>query len=243
MQRDKVLLNSQGSWQYSEVDGSHKSSLDVTIAGPNLGEAIDGLGFGNSMSSGEIDFKGDFSWPAPLFAFGLDTLSGKAKMEVTDGVLNNVEPGSGRYVGLLSLSALPRRLALDFSDVVIEGMDFDEIKGDYRIEGGVLYTENTRLDGPAAKIKISGKTGIIDRNYDQVMRVTPKIRQTLPLLGAVAVSTTVGWGLLLLQNLFKTVIDDAVEIEYRVTGSWDDPQIELLKAVDENQQALPRIDK
>jgi uncharacterized protein (TIGR02099 family) len=243
MQRDKVLLNSQGSWQYSEVDGSHKSSLDVTIAGPNLGEAIDGLGFGNSMSSGEIDFKGDFSWPAPLFAFGLDTLSGKAKMEVTDGVLNNVEPGSGRYVGLLSLSALPRRLALDFSDVVIEGMDFDEIKGDYRIEGGVLYTENTRLDGPAAKIKISGKTGIIDRNYDQVMRVTPKIRQTLPLLGAVAVSTTVGWGLLLLQNLFQTVIDDAVEIEYRVTGSWDDPQIELLKAVDENQQALPRIDK
>jgi uncharacterized protein YhdP len=75
------------------------------------------------------------------------------------------------------------------------------------------------------------------------MRVTPNIRQTLPLLGAVAVSTTVGWGLLLLQNLFKTVIDDAVEIEYRVTGSWDDPQIELLKAVDENQRALPRIDK
>jgi uncharacterized protein YhdP len=46
-----------------------------------------------------------------------------------------------------------------------------------------------------------------------------------------------------LQNLFKTAIDDAVEIEYRITGSWDDPQIELLKAVDENQKALPKIDK
>jgi len=63
------------------------------------------------------------------------------------------------------------------------------------------------------------------------------------LLGAVALSTTVGWGLLLLQNLFGTVIDDAVEIDYRVSGSWDDPQIELLKAVDGNQNALPKIDK
>jgi uncharacterized protein YhdP len=67
----------------------------------------------------------------------------------------------------------------------------------------------------------------------------------LPLLGlgAVAASNPVGWGLLLLQNLFKTAIDDAVEIEYRVTGSWDDPKIELLKAVDENQNELPKIDK
>ena len=243
LRRDKVQISSHGEWKFDELNDSHKSSLEVAVAGPELGEALNGLGFGNSMSSGEIDLKGDFSWPAPLFEFSLGTVSGTAKMKVTDGVLNNVEPGSGRYVGLLSLSALPRRLALDFSDVVIEGMDFDEIKGDYRISDGVLYTENTRLEGPAAKIKISGKTGIIDRDYDQLMRVTPNIRQTLPLLGAVAVGTTVGWGLLLLQNLFKTVIDDAVEIEYRVTGSWDDPQIELLKAVDENQNVLPRTDK
>jgi uncharacterized protein YhdP len=53
----------------------------------------------------------------------------------------------------------------------------------------------------------------------------------------------VGWGLLLLQNLFKKSIDDAVEIEYKVTGSWDDPQIELIKAVDENQEDLPNAEK
>ena len=243
LRRDQVQFNSHGEWVFDASNDSHKSSIEVAIAGPDLGEAMTGLGFGDSMSSGEIDLKGDFSWPAPLFAFALDNVSGKAKMKVTDGVLNNVEPGSGRYVGLLSLSALPRRLTLDFSDVVIKGMEFDEIKGSYRVGDGVLYTEDTRLDGPAAKVKISGKTGIIARDYDQVMRVTPKIRQTLPLLGAVAVGTTVGWGLLLLQNLFGTVIDNAMEVEYRVTGSWDDPQIELLKAVDGNQNALPRIDK
>ena len=108
------------------------------------------------------------------------------------------------------------------------------------LESSIIFFERTTI---SFVIKISGKTGIIARDYDQVMRVTPKIRQTLPLLGALAATNAVGWSLLLLQNLFKTAIDNAVEIEYRVTGSWDDPKIELIKAVDEHQRALPRIDK
>ncbi len=99
------------------------------------------------------------------------------------------------------------------------------------------------MDGPAAGIKITGKTSIINRDYDQFISVTPKIRQTLPLIGAVSAGSAVGWGLLLLQNLFKKAIDDAVEVEYHVTGSWDDPQIELIKAIDENQQELPESPK
>jgi uncharacterized protein YhdP len=99
------------------------------------------------------------------------------------------------------------------------------------------------MEGPAAKIRISGRTDIAERSYDQTIKVTPKIRETLPVIGAVSAGSTVGWGLLLLQNLFKKAIDDAVEVEYRVTGSWDDPDIELIKAVDEKQQDLPRIDR
>ncbi len=243
--RDELQLTSEGEWTFDESTGRHLSSLNVTLEGPELGEAMQGLGFGNSMSGGDIELTGKFSWPAPLFSFGLDIVEAEARLKITDGVLNNVEPGSGRFVGLLSLSALPRRLSLDFSDVLIDGLEFDEITGRYSIKDGILNTRDTRLDGPAANIKITGKTGIIDRDYDQVIRVTPKIRETLSLLGlgAVSAGTGVGWGLLLLQNLFKTAIDDAVEVEYHVTGSWDDPEIALLKAVDENQKRLPKNDK
>jgi uncharacterized protein YhdP len=240
---DALQLKGNGQWQYDAKKREHLSSVKINLQGPGLGESMADLGFGNSMSGGDMEFNGEFSWPAPFFRFSLDTLAGEARMKITDGVLNNVEPGSGRYVGLLSLNALPRRLSLDFSDVLIGGMVFDDITGKYRIDNGILHTKNTRMNGPAAKIKISGKTGIINRDYDQVIRITPKFRHTLPLLGAVAASTTVGWGLLLLQNLFKTAIDDAVEVQYHVTGSWDDPKIELMRAVDENQKELPKIDK
>jgi uncharacterized protein YhdP len=243
LQHEALQLSGKGQWKYDALKREHLSSVKINLQGPQLGESMADLGFGNSMSGGTMEFNGDFSWPASFFRFSLDTLAGEARMKITDGVLNNVEPGTGRFVGLLSLNALPRRLSLDFSDVLIGGMVFDNINGSYRIGKGILYTKNTRMDGPAAKIKISGKTGIVNRDYDQVIRITPRIRQTLPLLGAVAASTAVGWGLLLLQNVFKTAIDDAVEVQYHVTGSWDDPEIALIKAVDEKQRRLPAYDK
>ena len=243
MRREEILLSGKAQWKYDATERSHLSSVSVGFKGPDFGQAIAGLGFGDSMTNGSVDFNGEFSWSAPLLAFELDNFKGEAQLEIIDGILNNVEPGGGRFVGLLSLSAIPRRLALDFSDLVVEGMQFDKISGSYRIDDGILFTSDTRMDGTAAKIKISGRTGIKTRDYDQVIRVTPKIRQTLPLLGAISAGSTVGWGLLLLQNLFKKSIDDAVEVEYKVTGSWDDPQIELIKAVDENQQELPNFEK
>ena len=134
------------------------------------------IGFGDTMQDGTLEFSGGFTWPAPLLGFELGILHGDARMKINDGVLNNVDPGGGRFVGLLSLSALPRRLSLDFSDVTVEGMEFEKITGNYRLDDGILFTENTRMDGPAAKLKISGKTGLIDRDYDQVMRGNPKIK-------------------------------------------------------------------
>ncbi len=243
MRREEILMSGKAQWEYDATNRSHLSSVSVGFKGPEFGQAIAELGFGESMTNGSVDFNGGFTWSAPLLAFELDNFEGNAELEIIDGILNNVEPGGGRFVGLLSLSALPRRLSLDFSDVVVEGMEFEKISGSYRIDSGILFTSDTRMDGPAAKIKISGQTGIKTRDYDQVIRVTPKIRQTLPLIGAISAGSTVGWGLLLLQNLFKKSIDDAVEVEYKVTGSWDDPQIELIKAVDENQQELPKFDR
>jgi uncharacterized protein (TIGR02099 family) len=243
MRREEILMSGNAQWEYDATDRSHLSSVNVGFKGPEFGQAIAGLGFGDSMTNGSVDFNGRFTWSAPLLAFELDNFAGQAELKIVDGILNNVEPGGGRFVGLLSLSALPRRLSLDFSDVVVEGMEFEKISGSYRIDGGILFTSDTRMEGPAAKIKISGQTGIKTRDYDQTIRVTPKIRQTLPLIGAISAGGTVGWGLLLLQNLFKKSIDDAVEVEYKVTGSWDDPQIELIKAVDENQQELPQRER
>ncbi|MFT5658890.1 MAG: hypothetical protein ACI9KN_002171, partial [Gammaproteobacteria bacterium] len=235
LRRDDVILQGNGTWQYEPTTKTHASRFDFTIDGPRFGQTMAAIGFGDAIGGGNIDFDAQLSWPDSLLNFGWDQLTGKANIIIDNGVLKDVEPGSGRLIGLLSLNALPRRLLFGFGDVIGNGMEFDQIAGTYTIDGENLYTNNTHMDGPAAKVLITGTTGLRSQNYDQKMVITPKVRQTLPLIGGIALGSTVGWGLLLVEKLFKDGIDKTVEIEYTITGSWDDPKIVLV--------SQPKIDR
>jgi len=57
------------------------------------------------------------------------------------GRLLQVEPGAARLVGLFALQALPRRLTLDFTDIVQDGLDFETVKGNLAVENGVANTK------------------------------------------------------------------------------------------------------
>ncbi|RLA11523.1 MAG: TIGR02099 family protein, partial [Gammaproteobacteria bacterium] len=228
---NKVLLSSSATWQYTPATKQHRSAANISISGQEFGQTMIALGLGEALQDGEINLDGQLRWSGELLNLDWDSLVGDGRLEIIDGVLKNVDPGSGRIVGLMSLSALPRRFSLDFKDVLLEGLDFDKITGNYKIEGEDLYTTDTLMEGSSAKIGVSGRTGLLTRDYDQTLIIVPRIRHSLPVVGAIAAGTTVGLGLLLLQNLFKDVIDKSVQAEYRVTGSWDDPQVDLVKKV------------
>ena len=112
--------------------------------------------------------------------------SGQITVDMKNGQVLDVEPGRrGRLLGLLSVTALPRRLALDFRDVFNEGMAFDAIKGDFRIGSGSAYTCNLGLTGPVADVGIVGRTGLGNRDYEQLAVVRPKVSNMLTVGGVV----------------------------------------------------------
>jgi len=240
VRNNKVLLSSTATWQYTAATNQHRSAVNISITGEEFGQTLTSLGLGEALLDGEINLEGQASWSGELLALDWETLVGDARLEIENGVLKNVDPGSGRIVGLMSLSALPRRFSLDFKDVLLEGLDFDKIAGSYKIEGENLYTTDTRMEGSSAKIFVTGRTGLLSRDYDQKLIIIPRIRHSLPVVGAIAAGTAVGLGFLLLQNLFKDVIDKSVQAEYLVTGSWDNPQLELVKKV---VNPRPKVEK
>ena len=227
--RDQVQLKSSGKWQFDPLHKDHVSVFNIDVKGKNFGQTVQNLGLGESIKDGEVDFNGQIGWGGDLFNINWPSLLGEVSLQLEDGYLKNVEPGAGRFVGLLSFNALPKRLFLDFGDVVKEGMQFNQIKGEFSIKGEQLHTENASLDSIAAKVDISGSTNLRDQTYDQNMTITPKIGDTLPLIGTIAAGNAVGWGLLLLQKIFKKPIEKSVEIEYKVTGSWEQPQVDLIE--------------
>ena len=70
------------------------------------------------------------------------------------------------------------------------------------------------------------------------MIIVPKVGETLPVLGTLAAGSSVGWGLLLLQKLFKKPIEESIEIEYKVDGSWENPELVLISEPDEKLDPL-----
>jgi uncharacterized protein (TIGR02099 family) len=241
-QRDKVFLKGQGLWEYEPINETNITSFDFTLNGPKFGQTMAAIGLGDAIGGGEIELDSHLTWTNSLLNFNWDSLTGNANFILKEGVLKDVEPGAARLIGLLSLNALPRRLLFGFSDVVANGLEFDQIAGSYTIEGENLITNNTVMDGPSAKVLVIGTTRLQSQVYDQRMFITPKVRQTLPVIGGILAGSGVGWGLLLLQKIFKSVIDKTVEIEYTIKGSWDDPKIVLIEKP-KIKQEIKRRDK
>ena len=126
---------------------------------------------------------------------------------------------------------MPRRIALDFRDVFSEGFAFDDVTGEFRIDKGLMHTDNLTLEGPAAKVTLTGNIDLAKETQQLDVRVKPALSSTFSAGAAVLflanpiVGAAVGAGTLLAQKLMNDPLDQIFSYDYRVTGSWSDPQV------------------
>jgi uncharacterized protein (TIGR02099 family) len=223
-------IEGTGNWLYTGF--AHRSQLDFTLRSTDVKETLQSLAFGASVAASEGEVVASVSWAGPPGPRFREQLTGSVGLRVGKGQLESVQPGAGRMFGLLSVAALPRRLALDFRDVFEKGLAFDEIRGDFTLDGGSAYTNNLVLEGPAADVGIVGRTGIVVRDYDQTAVVYANFGSTLPVAGAIAGGPAVGAALFLFSEIFKKPLKAMSSSHYRITGSWDDPVVERIDAND-----------
>lgn len=223
-----LSLDAAGEWVRSNT--GTRSSFRLNFSANSLGQMLDALGYTNMVQDGKTQATLSGSWPGSPGAFSLATLSGTLKAEVGSGRLLDVEPGgSGRILGLISLAEIPRRLTLDFSDFFQKGFSFNSARGDFVFSGGTARTDNLRIDGPAAEIRVSGNTGLRDQVYDQRVEVLPKAGGILPALGLLAggpAGAAVG---AMAQAVLQRPLKQSTRVVYRVTGPWQKPQVKVIE--------------
>jgi len=216
-------LTSNGRWT-AQADGAQQSTLVVQIKSSDLEKTLQSFGYAPGITGDQGELQASLSWGGGPFADILPTLNGKLHVQLKDGRLLEVKPGAGRLFGLLSINALPRRLLLNFSDVLGKGFGYDSIQGDFLIERGDAYTSDLVVSGPAAKIHMVGRIGLVKHDFNEALIVDSSVGSTLPVLGALAASSMgVGAVLFILTEIFKKPLTTAGEIRYRLTGTWDNP--------------------
>lgn len=225
-------LSARGDWLVDDA-GQH-SKFDIDVHAGKLAGLLSRFGYNvANIEGGRTEIGIDARWDGTPADFKLASLNGHFDLHVTDGRFLDIDPGGGRLFGLLSLQTLPRRLSLDFDDIFGKGFAFDSIDGMFMIENGNAYTNSLFMDGPAARIDVSGRTGLDAKDYDQRVVVTPALSNTLPVAGALFGPIGAGAGAVyyLGQKLFKSIpeqIDKFLSREYAVTGSWDNPSVERI---------------
>lgn len=229
LNRDDVELKIGGLWKQLPESETQTSRIYFAINGENLGQSMTNLNMGKMLSGGQIEAKGQIGWQGSLFEPGWESLDGDLKLSLKNGYLLEVDPGAGRLIGLLSFNALLKRLILDFGDVFNKGLKFKRISGDFTLKGEVLHTENGYMSSDSSIVHVNGDSNIRQQTYDQKMVVKPRVADTLPVIGGLAAGNTVGWGILLLQKILGNPVEKSVQIEYNVSGSWDDPVITKVK--------------
>ncbi len=221
-------MTAAGEWVRSGA--GTRSNFKIEFNAGSLGQMMDALGYKDMVRGGKTKATLSGSWPGSPGAFALASLSGSLRLDVGEGRLLEVEPGgSGRVLGLISLTEIPRRLSLDFSDFFKKGFAFNSARGDFVFSDGKARTDELDIDGPAAQIRVSGTTGLREQVYDQRVEVLPKAGGILPAIGLLAggpAGAAVG---AMAQAVLQQPLKQTTRVVYQISGPWQKPVVKVIE--------------
>lgn len=224
-------LEAFGEWRFKGSEGSKAGTASTAIRGQltshNMGAAFSQLGFSSAIASGSGKIKFDMQWGNNPFDFSLANVQGNALVVMNSGRILGVNPGLGRVLGLLNIDSIKRRLQLDFSDVTRKGFVFDTLEAPIIFRNGMANTERLLVDGPAAKINLTGTANLQTKGLNLSMYVTPKLMSSsLPIAAGLATGNpAVGLGVWVFDKITNSSLSNITQFQYRITGTWETPSI------------------
>ncbi|MBC7438191.1 MAG: TIGR02099 family protein [Bdellovibrionales bacterium] len=195
--------------------------LDINDSGALLAR----FGMKDVIRRGKGKMEGRVAWTGSPLSLDYPTLDGNFNVNIESGQFLKADPGLAKLLGVLSLQALPRRLALDFRDVFTEGFAFDFVRGDVTIEDGIAATNNLQMKGVNAAVLMEGRADIAKETQDIKVVVVPEINAGTASLVATVINPAIGIGTFLAQVLLRRPLIAANTQEFHIDGTWADPRI------------------
>ena len=231
---DGGRIDAKGGWRM--LGAMQQTDFDVEVDLTDTPAFLSRMGLPAALKGAPARLEGTLGWNGAPTDFEYEKLTGRFTLKAGAGQFTKLDPGVGKLLGVLSLQALPRRIALDFRDVFSEGFAFDTVTGTVRVANGVMHTDDLTLAGPAAKVTLAGDADLASETQALTVRVQPSLSSVVSTgAGAAAVmllaanplvGAAVGAGTLLAQKIMKDPIEQMFSYEYSVKGAWSDPQVE-----------------
>jgi uncharacterized protein YhdP len=219
-------LKAEGVWQSWRL----QPRFNINITGlevSDIGRFLERLGYPKTVQDGTATLKGNLSWAGSPQSIDFATLSGELQLDAYKGQFLKAEPGAAKLMGILSMQSW---ITLDFRELYGKGFAFDSLSTKARLDNGVLSTREFHMRGPSAQVSMSGQVDLVKETQDLRARVEPSVGDSVSGIVAVVINPVWGLGALLLQKILKNPLGQALSFEYHVTGTWEKPVPERLKA-------------
>lgn len=216
--------------------GAGETRADLSLSVLDAGRFLARFGFPDTLKRGTAEIAGNAAWEGSPADFGFGTLAGQLDFKAANGQFLKVEPGAGKLLGVLSLQSLPRRLNFDFRDIFNSGYAFDDIGATLRIARGVVYSDDFRMRGPAAKVNMPGLADLRQESVQLRVKVIPKLSEGVAVAGALLGGPIAGVGALAAQKLLRDPVEEVISQEYMVTGPWQAPDVKRLSKTKAKQE-------
>ncbi len=223
---ESTLTVTEGVWQGWALRPSvNLKKINIEVG--DVGKYLDRMGYPGTVRRGTAQLEGDLSWAGTPQSLDYATLSGNLLLNAQKGQFLRAEPGAAKLIGILSLQSL---ITLDFRELFGRGFAFDGISTRATIANGLLTTKEFHMQGPSAEVSMSGEVDLNRETQDLHVRVKPLVGNSISSIVAVVVNPIWGLGAFILDKILKNPLGQAFVFEYRVTGTWTDPNVKPLKA-------------
>jgi uncharacterized protein (TIGR02099 family) len=226
-------LEAKGSWAFgaggagaTAAAGTRNTGLDFNLEIRDAGGLLTRFGQKEVMRGAGGVMGGAVHWRGSPLALDYGSLDGTVRLGLGKGEFLKVDPGIAKLIGVLNMQSLPKRLSGDFRDLFGEGFAFDRIDGDVRIDDGIARTDDLRMRGVQAQVRIRGEADLQQETQRLQVEVTPELNAGLASLAFGAmVNPVIGLGTFAAQYVLRKPLQDVLAYEVDVTGSWSDPAV------------------
>lgn len=224
----EAALHATGVWSKpTPSSATERSRVNVQFQWDiqNAGDLLTHFGLAGTLQGGRGVIQGRIGWLGSPLALHYPSLTGQLKLVIHKGQFLKIDPGAGRLLAVISLQALPKLFKLDFRDVFSEGFAFDTVEGDARILDGVMETKNLQMKSSLALVSLEGNANLAKETQDLRVLVLPDVNAGGVSLLATIINPIVGAASYLAQLIFRRPLIAAATKEYRIQGTWRDPQV------------------
>ena len=215
-----IRTTATGGWGNDQEQGS-LTAFDVNTTIDEAEGVLTDMDFDGYVKKGNGSLSGLIEWRGAPHEFDYSRLNGKFDLFVKDGELVQVEPGTGKLLGLLNFNAIARRLVFDFRDLFASGLQFDRMRYRGLLSNGEAILQDAYILTPAVFVRMEGKLDLDKELIDMDVHISPELGGNLTLLSALA-NPTAGAVVFITSQLFKDDMRRASFVSYQAKGTWED---------------------